>query len=307
MSGPAFKTIENFNHIYLMHYFTNRLSNHTNRRVSAKWIPLLGLILMIAGFSSCQSYKNIPYFQNISSDTATVVYKDGVQIPVTTVNDITIQPNDVLNVTIQTIDPDINAVFNTNATPMAASAAVVANTTAANGNTNSIVGYMVDNKGEIELPIAGKIHVQGLTTAQAKEAIRLKAEKFYKDPIVNVQIINFKVTVMGEATHPGAYLINGERATILDALGQAGDLSIYGMRTNVMLSRKEDGHQKIIRFDLTSTNIYDSPYFYLKQGDVIYVQPNKSKAASTDGAAIRTYAIISSTLSLVIVLATRNY
>lgn len=262
--------------------------------------------IVLIHFASCQSYKHIPYFQNIPSDSGTVVYKDGVQIPVTEVRDITIQSNDILNISIQTIDPDINSAFSPAATsPTTASASAVANTSAANGNTNAITGFQVDNSGEVEIPIAGKIKVAGLTTALAREAIRTKAEKYYKDPIVNVQIVNFKVTVIGEVMRPGAYLINGERATILDALGQAGDITIYGMRTNVMLSRKENGQQKMVRFDLTTTDIYQSPYFYLKQGDMIYVTPAKTKANSADGTLTRTYALISSTLALLVVVATR--
>lgn len=276
------------------------------RRISI--YALVGALLLLQ-LSACQSYKKIPYFQNISNDTSTAVYKDGVQISVTQIRDINIQTNDVLNVTIQTIDPTISAVFTPSGTSNAATttATIAGNTNAANGNTNAISGYQVDNNGEIELPIAGKIKVIGLTTAQARDAIRLSAEKYYKDPIVNVQIINFKVTVMGEVQRPGAYLINGERASILDALGQAGDLTIYGMRDNVMLSRKENGQQKIIKFDLTSTNIYQNPYFYLKQGDMIYVTPSKAKANSADGTLTRTYALISSSLALLVILATRTY
>jgi polysaccharide export outer membrane protein len=192
-------------------------------------------------------------------------------------------------------------------TALSASQTAIANTNAGNGNTNSITGYLVDNEGFVELPVAGKVKVEGLTTAQAKEQIRSKAATYYKNPIINVQIANFKVTVVGEVLRPGAYLINGERATLLDALGQAGDLTIYGMRQNVLLSRKEGNKQKMVRFDLTSTDIYDSPYFYLKQGDMIYVTPSKAKANSADGTLTRTYALISSTLALLVVLATRSY
>lgn len=282
--------------------------NSLKGRTKTSIFLLLGFFSLLA-LSSCQSYKNIPYFENVSSDTSTGIYKDGILINITKISDVTIQSGDILNVSIQTIDPDVNTVFNsaTSIQSANASANVVANTNAANGNTNSITGYLVDNEGFIELPIAGKIKVTGLTTAEAKEKIRGNAATYYKNPIVNVQIVNFKVTVIGEVLRPGAYLINGERATLLDALGQAGDLTIYGMRTNILLSRRENGKQKMVRFNLTSTDIYDSPYFYLKQGDMVYVQPSKAKANSSDGTLTRTYALISSTLSLIVVLATRNY
>lgn len=247
--------------------------------------------------SSCANYKEIPYFKNIPSDSG-YVYKDGVQIKTAAYEEIKIQPNDILNVTIQTIDPELNATIMGDAPKATAFGSIT-------GNNNNIPGYLVDKDGFIELPIAGKIKVSGFTTSEAKEQIRQRAIQFYKSPVINVRIANFKVTVVGEVLKPGSYLINGERATILDAIGEAGDMSIFGVRTNVLLSRNENGQQKIVRFNLTSSDIYNSPYFYLKQGDIIYVQPSKSKVASTDGAAIRTYALITSTLSLIIVIATR--
>jgi polysaccharide export outer membrane protein len=246
--------------------------------------------------TSCASYKNIPYFKNLPDST--YVYKNGVKISATAYEELKIQPDDILQVTIQTIDPELNNVMGTGI-PAANSVQ-----TAKLDNTD-ITGYLVDKQGMIELPIAGKIKVGGLTTVEAKEAIRTKATTYYKEPVVNVRIVNFKVTVLGEVARPGAYVINGEKATILDALGQAGDMTIFGIRKNVLLSRLENGQQKMVRFDLNSTDIFDSPYFYLRQGDIVYVQPSKGKAAANDGAMLRTYTIITSTLSLLVVIASR--
>ncbi|KAA5536260.1 hypothetical protein F0919_00920 [Taibaiella lutea] len=279
-----------------MNYFTES-------RIIKNFYLVSLLFVILFSISSCVSNKRISYFQDISSDSSNIVYKNGIQIPVTKIEDITIQNGDILNVTIQTIDPDLNASLrnNYNTTPQQGASASVA----PNGNTNAVFGYLVDDDGIIELPIAGKIKVGGLTTAEAKEAIREKAKSYYKDPIVNVQIANFKITVIGEVGRPGSYLINGERVSILDAIGQAGDLTIFGLRDNVLLSRKENGKQTIVRFDLTSSNIYQSPYFYLKQGDVIYVQPSKGKASANDTAMLRYYALFTSTLSLIVVLIAR--
>ena len=270
---------------------------------------LLTPLFAFAGFtiiclSSCNTYKNVPYFQNIPSDSNTAVYKNGIEISSVSPTSLKIQPNDILNITIQTIDPELNDMMNPTKNATGGGSTLPINVT---GNNANIQGYLVDNDGMIELPLAGKIKVAGLSTEEIKEVIRVKALQFYKQPVVNVRLVNFKVSVIGDVMKPGAYLINGEKASILDAISEAGDLTIFGQRKNVLLSRNENGKQKIVRFDLTSTDIYDSPYFYLKQGDVIYVQPTKSKAASTDGAAIRTYAIITSTLSLVVILVTRNY
>lgn len=257
------------------------------------FVIALGFLTLL---NSCKSYKDIPYFKNVSDST--YVYKNGVKINTVTYEDIKIQPNDILNITIQTIDPEMNNVMGS----------ADANATLLMGNNNEInqaPGYLVDQEGYIELPVAGKIKVGGLTTVQAKEQIRTRALKYYKEPVVNVRIVNFKVTVLGEVTKPGAYLINGEKATILDALGQSGDMTIFGKRGNVLLVREENGKQKMVRFNLNSTDIFESPYFYLRQGDVLYVQPGKGKAAANDAAMVRTYTIIASTLSLFAIILSR--
>lgn len=264
-------------------------------------IALVFSLEILLFFSSCGSYKQVPYFQNIPSDTG-VIYKSGIKIPTTEIADIRIQENDILNIDIKTINPDLNIV---NGSDQSRASTVIANASTANGNSNSVSGYLVDANGEIELPITGKIKVIGLTTAEARELIGERSKAYYKDPVVNVRIANFKVTVIGEVAQPGAYLINGERVSILDAIGQAGDLTIYGLRKNVLLSRRENGHQTLVRFDLTSSDIYSSPYFYLRQGDVIYVQPSKGKSSANDAAMLRYYALVTSTLSLVVVLAAR--
>lgn len=281
-----------------MTHFTNlRKVTAGAARINTKGGVLMATVAICLLLTSCAGYKNIPYFKNLPDST--YVYKNGVKINTVSYEELKVQPDDILQVNIQTIDPELNNVMGSGMT------------TASNAPMNKpetmpdITGYLVDKQGMIELPVAGKIKVGGLTTVEAKEAIRTKALTYYKEPVVNVRIVNFKVTVLGEVLRPGAYLINGEKATILDALGQAGDMTIFGIRKNVVLARRENGQQKMIRFDLNSTDIFESPYFYLRQGDILYVQPSKGKAAANDGAALRTYTIISSTLSLLVVIASR--
>lgn len=274
---------------------THRIGKRHSDRI-IQGITTIGITAFCFLIASCASYKNIPYFKNLPDST--YVYKNGVKINTTAYEELKIQPDDILQVSIQTIDPELNNVMGTGVP--------AANSVQTGKQDNAdISGYLVNKQGMIELPVAGKIKVEGLTTAEAKEAIRTKAMVYYKEPVVNVRIVNFKVTVLGEVARPGAYIINGEKATILDALGQAGDMTIFGIRKNVVLSRQENGHQKMVRFDLNSTDIFDSPYFYLRQGDIVYVQPSKGKAAANDGAMLRTYTIISSTLSLLVVIASR--
>ena len=171
--------------------------------------------------------------------------------------------------------------------------------------SDNIPGFRVDKTGHRELPMAGKIKVDGLTTAEVRELIKTKATTYYKNPVVNVRLANFRVTVLGEVLRPGTYTVSNENITLLDAIGMAGDLTIYGKRENVLLIRKEDGQLKYLRFDLNSSSTFRSPYFILHQGDVIYVEPNKSKVASTDVAKLRSYSLIATGISLLIVILSR--
>jgi len=278
-------------------FFNAGKRNGKHFRSVWKSLPVALLAVYCLMTASCASYKNIPYFKNLPDSG--YVYRNGIRINTASYEELKIQPDDILQVNIQTIDPELNNVMGSTSSSLNGMKMPSAET------VPDISGYLVDKQGMIELPIAGKIKVGGLTTAEAKDAIRSKATTYYKEPVVNVRIVNFKVTVLGEVLHPGAYLINGEKATILDALGLAGDMTIFGIRKNVVLSRWENGQQKMIRFDLSNTDMFGSPYFYLRQGDMLYVQPSKGKAAANDGAMLRTYTIISSTLSLLVVIATR--
>lgn len=232
------------------------------------------------------------------------MYRNGIEVAAQPYKDIQIQPDDILQVTVLTLDAATTGTGTNGQMDMIQDPLSSSNPLANNANRN-IAGYLVDKEGNIELPIAGKVKVGGLSTSDAKEAIRLKVLQFYKEPVVNVRLANFKVTVLGEVLKPGSYLVASEKATILDALGLAGDMTIYGKRENVMLVRRDGDKQKMIRFNLNSTDLIQSPYYYLRQGDVVYVEPGKGKAAATDASMVRTYGIIASTLSLLVIIATR--
>ena len=132
-------------------------------------------------------------------------------------------------------------------------------------------------------------------------------DKYLQDPILNIRLLNYKVTVLGEVGHPSTYSIPSERITVMDAIGMAGDLTIYGKRENVLLIREENGERKFIRLNLNSTNIFESPYYYLKQNDIIYVEPNESKIVASNATRLRDIALLTSFLTLLIILATRHY
>lgn len=265
-----------------------------NRMLSVQITALLSVILLLP---ACSSHKNIAYFRDIKDS----VYNTPVAAVPTSFTDPKIQPNDILQVTIQTIDPQANNILSGNSgtyvTPATPGTQAV--------QQQQVPGFLVDKNGMIQLPLVGALKVGGLSTADIRDLVTEKVARYYKDPVVNVRLANFTVTVLGEVTKPSSYLIANEKASILDALGMAGDITIYGKRENVMLIREENGEKKFIRFNLNSSDIIRSPYYYLRQGDVVYVEPGKAKAATTDMAKTRNYALLASGLSVLIVLLSR--
>ena len=169
----------------------------------------------------------------------------------------------------------------------------------------AIAGYLVDQNGYIELPMVGRLQVGGLTTTAARDAIRDKAAVYYKDPVVNIRFANFRVTVLGEVNRPAQYIIPNEKVSILDIIGMAGDLTIYGKRDNIMLIREINGEKHIARFNLNNSDILESPFFYLRQGDIIYVQHTKSKSAATDMVKARNFSFLATGISLLAVILSR--
>lgn len=259
--------------------------------------PLLLCVLTV--FSACNNYKNISYLKDIKDSVHNIPV---ASLPTPVYTDPKIQPKDILQVTVQTLDPQTNTILAannpSNVVPQSMmSPAGQANVTAP--------GYMVDKDGQLQLPLVGMVKVAGLTTAEARDLISQKASKYYKDPVVNVRFANFTITVLGEVNHPSTYVVPNEKVSILDALGMAGDLTIFARRENVMLIREENGDKKFIRFNINSSEIFASPYFYLRQGDMVYVEPGKSKAASTDAVRARNVTLIASGLTVLIVLLTR--
>ena len=147
--------------------------------------------------------------------------------------------------------------------------------------TPRVQTYIVDNQGNIDFPIVGRIHVAGMTCEQLKDFLTQKISADVKDPLVYVTLVNFKVVVAGEVNKPGTISVTGNRFSILDALGEAGDLTPYGERSNVLLIREENGQRKFVHLDLNSSETLTSPYFFLKQNDYVYVEPNKVRQANS--------------------------
>ena len=259
------------------------------RPTFSRWgfFPIVLLLLI----SSC-SVKKIVYFNDLPADTTRILKQAAA------FTEPVIQSDDILNITIQTLDPLTAAVANQSMAVQAVGAS-----SATNVGSQVISGFLVDKDGYVHMALIGKVAVKGLTTYQARERITELATQYYKDPTVQVRFANFKVTVLGEVTRPATYTVPNEKVTIFDALGLAGDLTIYGKRENVLLVRDQGKEKELVRLNLNDSDVFQSPYFYLRQNDVIYVEPGKAKAAANNAARTQTFAILGSIISLLIVTA----
>ena len=228
-------------------------------RFSLKHSPALAMFaLMLVIFSSCGSRKSMVYLQQDSTQINTMYSQ---YVPV-------IQSSDILTVVVTAADPKVTAPFNP--VSMMTSGNITQQMDMALRPT-----YTVDDKGYIILPMLGKIKVGGLNRIEAIEKIRTDLSLYIKDPGVNINFNNFRISVLGEVARPGSFTLPSERITILEALSMAGDLTIRGVRENVLVIREVNGRKTMNRLDLTQQNTLNSPYYYLAQNDVIYVEPSK--------------------------------
>ena len=230
------------------------------RLISKFGFTLVMLVLILMVFSSCGSRKSMVYLQPDSTQINTVYDQYAPKI----------QPHDILTIVVTAIDPKATAPFNPFSSIGGGSAAQTA-------DLAQRPTYTVDGQGDILLPMLGKVHVAGLTRLQAIEKLRSDLKPYINDPGVNISFNNFRVSVLGEVTSPGSFVLPTERITVLEALGMAGDLTIRGVRENVLVIRESDGHKVMHRLDLTKQETLNSPYYYLAQNDVIYVEPNKTQ------------------------------
>lgn len=230
-------------------------------------IGILFLCIVTLCISSCQSVKDVPYFQDLKPDST---------VQAVTVKEITIKPDDKLAIIVKSRDPKLASLFNLS---------IVANNTGVSEiydtQDRGIAKYTVDDAGNIDFPVLGRIHVGGLTRETVSRHIKqlLTDRQLLTDAVVTVEYDNLYISIMGEVNRPGRYQIKRDQLNILDALSMAGDLTIYGERKNIKILRQENGQQKAYSMDLTSArNMLASPAYYLQQNDIVYVEPNKTRA-----------------------------
>ncbi len=248
------------------------INNRTTHIISTNMKAIRLLLPMIAIFllAGCQASKQVVYFQNI--DSISLEGSRGLY-------DARIMPKDMLTITVSTTDPDASRPFNL----------AVGSTVGAGGQlgaSSNLQGYLVDNSGNINFPIIGKMHVQGMTKEECQNAIAERIAPYMaktENPIVTVRMASYRVTVIGEVNGPTVVPVTTEKMSIVEALASVGDMSIYGKRKNVLLIREDETGQKHkVRLDLTDANIFNSPYYYLQQNDIIYVEPSSVKTKGAD-------------------------
>lgn len=233
----------------------------------------LGVLLAFM-LVSCQSYKKVSYLQDTAlvNDTEQGVRQTGVKV----------MPKDLLTIVVSCSTPELAAPFNliNSGTGSGTEGKTVGQGTA----SSALQQYLVDNQGNINFPVLGEIHVGGLTKLEIENLIIDKLKVYLKEaPLVTVRIVNYRISVLGEVTKPGSFIVSNEKVNLLEALAMAGDLTIYGMRDNVKLIRTgQDNKQEIITLDLNKAEMVMSPYYQLQQNDIIYVTPNKTKAKNSD-------------------------
>ncbi|OJX49478.1 MAG: sugar transporter [Flavobacterium sp. 38-13] len=226
--------------------------------------PLTILFLSLFIFS-CASRKNVAYYQDIDQLS---------NLENTSSYETKLQPDDLLMIVVMAENPEVAAPFNLPSVIMQSS-------TEFENQQLRINSYLIDNNGFIQFPIIGAIKLGGLTRTEAVAKMNQELSKYIAKPSVNLRILNFKITVQGEVTQPGVHNITSERITLTEALSLSGDLTVYGKRENILIIREKDGKKQAARVDITKADFLNSPYYYLSQNDVVYVEPNKTKVNSS--------------------------
>lgn len=235
------------------------------KRIITSYFTLL-LVALVA-FSSCAPKSNHVYYQNIDE-----ILNNNEKLANF---ETRLQPDDLLMIIVSAEDVEAASPFN------------LINTMTSNPNNPAGSGqmqqqlYLIDSKGIIDFPKIGTLKLSGLTRTEAVNLIKEKVQKYINDPIVNLRIMNFKITVQGEVVRPGVHTINSERLTLPEAIALSGDMTIYGKKENVLIIRENNGKKTYNRVDMTKADFINSPYYFLNQNDIVYIEPNKTRINSS--------------------------
>ena len=254
-----------------------------------KKVFVFALIALCA--SSCVTKKKLTYLREVTAESA-----DSVNAHFEAKGEVTIKKADQLTIFISALDQEAVAPYNL----------YMVNVNDPNSlqlrTTQTLLTYRVDDHGDIEMPVLGKVHVEGMVRTELEEMIKGMLEKQVVKPMVQVNLVSAKVSILGEVAHPGAININNGRLTLFEALAAVGDLTPYGRRDNVLISREVDGKMEFTRINLNNADVYASPYYYLQQNDVVYVSPNavRSISSSNVGLWLSTVSTLASAATVIV-------
>lgn len=265
-----------------------------------KTIFLLACVVLLG--TSCASQRKLAYLGSVTPETA-----DSINHTYQSVREARILCGDMLTITVNALDMEAVQAFNM---PVANNLRI-GSTQISSGGSGSLQYYTVDKDGNIDFPVLGKVHVEGLSISETKELLTTRISESVHNPIINIHFANYHITVLGEVKNPGVHAFSSERVTILEALGKAGDMTIYGKRNNVLVTRENaDGKLEFARLDLTSPDIFASPYYFLQQNDVVYVSPNHARGVASENVSFYLSLVstvcTTTTVIISIVRATRN-
>lgn len=245
----------------------------------------LAFLFLLGVAAGCGPSRNLVYFSDLGSS-------DDYRVKIENNHALRLGAGDLLSIDLQSMNPESNALFNRS--PRSSKDAPAAGPTGALKQD-----YLIDAEGNIDYPVIGKIKLAGLTKAQAADKLKAQVQTYVKDPILDIRLLNFKITVIGEVNKPSTFTVPAEQINVLEALGLAGDLTAYGKRENVLLIREKEGVRSTTRLNLNQKEMLMSPYFYLQQNDVLYVEPAKQREiqASTN---TRTVTIVTVATSILV-------
>jgi polysaccharide export outer membrane protein len=272
----------------------------------------IAVLLLSCIFCSCGNTREITYMQG-KFDTAKL---SEIKVP-----PAVIRKGDLMSIIVYSDNPTATALFNQSlilvsngASGGSSSASSATGTTngsgggtgsmagSVNGGSPTTPGYLVDESGDIQFQGLGRLHVEGLTKDQLKDTLDSRLNVYLKNPYYTIRFMNYRFTMLGEVTRPGIFSIPGEHVSLLEAIGLAGDLTFFGRRDNVLVMRENEGKREWARLDLTKPDVMASPYFYLQQNDVIYVEANKKKVAANDLTTARNVTIAATIVSTLAIL-----
>jgi polysaccharide biosynthesis/export protein len=240
--------------------------NRDSDKLMMKKLPIL--LLLIASCASCVTHQEL---LNFSKGPA---FPDS-PVDITNLPQLRIQPDDLLSIRVRALEQETAEPYNLEPANMQLNMGMLGG-----GGMRPLIGYLVSSEGEIDFPGLGTLRVLGMTTDEVRALLVERLQPYLIEPVVTVRFLNFRITVLGEVTAPSTFFVAQERVTVLDMLGMAGDVTPYGNRTNVLVIREQDGQRSFGRINLQERDLFASPYFYLQQNDIVYVEPLPVRTAS---------------------------